>query len=226
MNSDKSFQKINGLKWLPWVGDSYTSTPSKNRLLIVGESHYHDNTLETVTRHESQQFTRKVVQEFAIERLYYGTKIFPNLHKALFRNDQFEAEAFWKLVSFYNFIQRPMATNRERPQYPDYYEAWAIFWEVIALLEPQTCLFIGVTSSNSLMHALENSDFRTTGVKKENRIGRCSQRTATITSNSNHSTNLIFIQHSSKMFSWTKWNEFLKTKISDELSWFEDVIYS
>ena len=36
------------LHWLPWVGTGYAGLPREQRLLILGESHYHwDNPSET-----------------------------------------------------------------------------------------------------------------------------------------------------------------------------------
>lgn len=85
--TDENFGQIENLKWLPWVGDRFNSLALDNKLLIVGESHYHDNTPDSIEKHNSPTFTREVVEELAIERWYYGTKIFPNLHRALFRNE-------------------------------------------------------------------------------------------------------------------------------------------
>ena len=41
---DKVLEKINGLKWLPWIGNQYNFIEVDAKMLIVGESHYHDNT--------------------------------------------------------------------------------------------------------------------------------------------------------------------------------------
>lgn len=79
--TDEKFIQIENLKWLPWVGDRFNSLALDNRMLIVGESHYHDNTPASIEKHNSPTFTREVVEELAIERWYYGTKIFPNLHR-------------------------------------------------------------------------------------------------------------------------------------------------
>lgn len=124
---DSNFKDIEDLKWLPWVGDRFSSLSPENKLLIIGESHCHDNTPFSIEKHNAREFTRDVIEELAIERWYYGTKIFPNLHRALFRNDEFDSATFWSLVSFYNFIQRPMDTNRGRPSCDDFYNSWLPF---------------------------------------------------------------------------------------------------
>lgn len=34
------FQKINNLKWYPWVGAKYFDLRPEERILVMGESHY------------------------------------------------------------------------------------------------------------------------------------------------------------------------------------------
>lgn len=223
MNSiDIKLKEIENLKWLPWVGDRFNSLALDNRLLIVGESHYHDNTPASIEKHNARTFTRDVIEELAIERCYYGTKIFPNLHRALFRNDEFDSPTFWNLVSFYNFIQRPMDTNKGRPSYDDFYNSWLPFIAIIQLLKPKTCLFIGTSAANSLGHALQSTDFSTDGVKWEDYISNAYAKTAVIKDKDENETQLIFIRHTSQMFSWSKWNDYLQKKIPNELNWFSE----
>lgn len=224
--SNTKFSEIENLKWLPWIGDRFNSLALDNRLLIVGESHYHDNTPASIEKHNSPTFTREVVEELAIERWYYGTKIFPNLHKALFRNDEFDSPTFWSLVSFYNFIQRPMDTNKGRPSYDDFYNSWFPFLEIIKLLKPRTCLFIGTSAANSLGHALQSTDFSTDGVKWEDYISNAYAKTAVIKDKDANETQLIFIRHTSQMFSWSKWNDYLQKKMQSELTWFDEQLKS
>lgn len=217
---DKQFTQTENLKWLPWTGDNFSSLSHDNKLLIVGESHYHDNTTDSIEKHNSPTFTREVIEELAIERCYYGTKIFPNLHRALFGNDDFDSSTFWNLVSFYNFIQRPMETNKGRPSYDDFYDSWFPFLEIIKILRPKICLFIGTSAAYSLAHALQSTEFKTNDVEWEDYISNAYAKTATIIDIEGNETKLIFIRHTSQMFSWTKWHEYLQKKMPNELIWF------
>jgi hypothetical protein len=222
MRKENQFEKINNLKWLPWIGDNYYSLSKENRLLIVGESHYHDNTPASIEKHNSPSFTSKVIEELAIERKYYRTKIFPNLHRALFRNDNFDSTTFWNLVSFYNFIQKPMVTNKKRPSSDEYYNSWFPFLEIVKILNPKTCLFIGTSAADSLFQALQNTDFKTEGVTREDKISNAFAKTALLKYREGDETSLIFIRHTSQMFSWEKWNDYLQKKIPNELKWFTE----
>ena len=219
--------KVENLKWIPWVGHEYSSLDSKNRLLIIGESHYHDNTMESIEKHNVPTFTREVIEELAIDRNYYGTKIFPNLHRALFRNDEFDSSVFWNLISFYNFIQKPMDTNKGRPNYDDFHKSWYPFLEIIKIIKPNICLFIGTSAANSLENAISTTDYKTDGVVWEDFISNAYAKSAIIKDINGIETKLIFIRHTSQMFSWRNWNGYLTKKIPNELAWLESkLIYN
>lgn len=219
---DSKLIDIKNAKWLPWIGDNYFSIPTDQRLLIIGESHYHDNTDESISKHNSAAFTRRVIEEMAIGRDYYQTKIFPNLHRALFRNDQFDSQKFWNLVSFYNFVQRPMSTNKARPTTEDFINGWITFFELIKFLKPKTCLFLGSGSVYTIHDAIKTTDLTVNGVHWEDRISNTPAKSALISGEDNFKTNLYFIRHTSQMFSWSKWNDYLMRVIPNHLIWFEE----
>ena len=65
---DNKLSNVYGLKWLPWIGNQYFNINEANRLLIVGESHYHDNTKESIEKYNSITFTREVIVEMPIDK--------------------------------------------------------------------------------------------------------------------------------------------------------------
>jgi hypothetical protein len=221
LDTDKKFEEIQGLKWLPWIGNDYLNLENENRFLVIGESHYHDNTEQSIKKHNSKDFTKRVIREMAIDRDYYSTKIFQNLNRALFRNDKFDTTIFWNLSAFYNFIQRPMETNKGRPTYNDFYNGWKIFFEVIKEVKPKICLFIGTTAAHSFVDAIKNTEFTTSGIKVKDQISNTYAKTAIIKDKDNNEIEIVFIRHTSKMFSWEKWNKFLMKTIPTQISWFE-----
>ena len=218
---DEKFKNIQSLKWLPWVGDNYLTLPLDKRLLIIGESHYHDGTEDSKRQCNSINITREVVEYFAVGRNYDRQRFFQNLHKTLFSHDNFDSEKLWNLISFYNFIQRPMETNLERPVYNDYYFGWSAFFEIFKQLQPSACLFVGATIANSLHHALdENKEFTADEIK----WGDCINGTYARTTNlyfKDSSARLIFIKHTSKMFSWQQWNCYLQDAMNIHLKWLQ-----
>jgi len=220
--SNSKFSKVQGLKWTPWIGNDYFTIPQENRLLIIGESHYHERSEDSSNLINDPNFTIQVIEEMAIDRCYYQTKLFQNLHKALFRNDIFNSGDFWKLVSFYNFIQKPMVTNEERPSYEDFYNSWSTCFEVISILQPTTCLFLGTTAANSFIHAVRNTKFKHEEIMFETAIGNTYPRISKFICKNDFSVELIFIRHCSKMFSWNKWNIYLMQKMGENIGWLEN----
>jgi hypothetical protein len=223
---DLEFQKISNIKWFPFIGSQFLNIPQQNRMLIVGESHYHDNSEESIRKHENPFFTRVVINELAIERFYWNTKIFQNLHKTLFSNDNFDTKLFWNLVSYYNFIQRPMETNKGRPSNSEFTKNWKTFFEIVKILKPEICLFIGNTSANQLLKAIPNSGFSCEKVSWEEQINGAYAKTAIIKDAENTEIKIVFIKHTSQRYTWQKWNIYLKKVLEKELKWFEEKLIS
>lgn len=220
------FKKINSLKWLPFIGNNYLNTPNENKMLVVGESHYHDNSTESILKHDNENYTRIVIQELAIERQYWGTKIFGNLHKTLLKNDEFSTSNFWNLVCYYNFIQRPMVTNKSRPKLNDFIEGWETFFKIIEIIKPKVCLFIGTSSANSLKNSIQDTNFKIKSLKWEDKLNGAYAKSAIITDIDNNEIKLIFIKHTSQMYSWEKWNKYLEKNIGYQLNWLNEKVKS
>src|SRR5690554_1355849 len=91
------------ITWLPWVGKKYSH--SKNKLLIVGESHYyHPNDQASIDKHNDINFTRIVINDIGIKKEYlkYDDKrkarLFPNFHKTVFGIDNPDTSVLWENV--------------------------------------------------------------------------------------------------------------------------------
>lgn len=218
---DMELKNVKNQKWLPFIGDYYLTIPEDRKLLIVGESHYHDNSQQSIERHNSINFTREVIDEQAIKEKNCETRIFQNFHKAMFADNQFNTETFWNLTSFYNFVQRPMETNKDKPDSDDFKNGWSTFFETINITKPNTCLFIGVGASNLLQDTINESDFEIVNFTRDAIISGTFPRRATIKSSDNQLIELIFIQHTSKYFNWEIWNDYIKQKLSQQLEWFK-----
>ncbi len=217
--SDSVFKNVKNLKWLPWIGENYFTVPLEKRILIIGESHYHDKSRSSIAMHNKVTFTREVIKDMAIRRNYYGTKLFKNLHYALFSNDEFDANKFWNAVSFYNFIQRPMRTNAERPNRNDWLTAWSVFAELSIILQPRICLFIGTSAAYFIGDLKNNSKFLNQEALWKAKIGNAYAKTALLKNEKKPDVKLIFIRHCSSMFSWSKWHKFLQKEMRDQLRW-------
>jgi hypothetical protein len=216
---DQRLSKVSHLKWFPWIGEQYFELEEKSKILIVGESHYRGDTPTEIETASLSSFTRIVVKEMAFEGQKYST--FDNLRKVLFKNGNFYPISFWNAIAFFNFVQTPMNTKNERPAYIDFHDGWKTFFEVVKILQPTTCIFIGTTASNSLIDAIKNTGFSTKGIDFHDKISNVFPKTAIINDEQGKQIQLIFIRHTGKYCSWRKWHDFLQKTIPEELKQLE-----
>ena len=203
---DSDFNGIKGLTWLPWVGRHFSKRPQGVRLLIVGESHYDWEESGSKDALQKPNFTRCVVSD-AIN-MEWENNTFANLSLLLLGTGQYERERFWRDVSFYNLVQRPMYDRWERPNREDFVSGWSTFTDVIRILKPSHALFIGVSAFNFFNYSMneQNADF--TEVQWAEQVGRTYGRKASIPTGSK-TVALIGVQHTGKFFSWYRWRDYL-----------------
>ena len=221
---DSNLSGLSGLTWLPWIGKDFKN--NEKRLLIVGESHYQfvDDDAENKKRFEeataNTNFTRECIVQSPISGLW-SNKTFENIHWVMLRSKIEKRGLFWEQVAFYNFIPRLMNyRKKERPTWVDFYSSWKTFIELVKILNPTDCIFIGVSASNSFNLAMQELRVDHEPVKWLEPIGTAYARTAKLNLNDSE-IKLSFIQHASKMFSWSKWNDFLARENGETLSFLE-----
>lgn len=214
--SDCQLPTIEGLKWLPWIGKGYFN--SEPRVLIIGESHYllpeddpHYKGNEDEVNSPEKDFTRNVVQTFCIDQKK-GQPMFDNLNRCLFGKRDMKKitldmrKAKWQQLAFYNFVQRPMKNNQKRPTKSDMQIGWKVFAELINVLKPTECIFIGVA-------AADKSPKRY-GCKKSKKkaVGHVPPRFFSIPIDEQKSIPCIAIRHTSHHFSWEEWRILLQNE--------------
>ncbi|MDB5250411.1 MAG: hypothetical protein JWQ40_4805 [Segetibacter sp.] len=229
MNSqlDDELKQINNLKWLPWIGQDYFDLKGDERILIVGESHYQDDSNVSIEKHKDPEFTRRVVKELGVDKYYEKVQLFKNLHLALLGTDTFEGKLLWDKVCFYNFIQRPMDTNKGRPSKEDLIGGWQVFEELIKKIKPRYCLFVGTSSTASYLSGMSNSTLKHSKLYPDGWVNDTASMHATIEHPDGFETDLYFIRHASNFFSWKQWNEHLDKRMGHVLRKFlssEDAI--
>ena len=221
---DDAFSQIADLKWLPWVGENYND--NNIRILVVGESHYHDNTQQTINSSHSTSFTREVVNDLAINSLNKRSPFFQNFHLALLETNEFDSTKFWNQVAFYNFIQKPMTTSMGRPPRQDFVDGWKVFFETIRILKPTLCIFVGTTAANYYSNSIKSPFYKDFEIQWNDRIGNAYAKSTELYDESGNSTKVVFIKHTSKYFNWMNWNIYLRNKVPDELRWLSYLINS
>lgn len=234
---DGDFAKLN-LKWLPWIGKDYSSLPTENRLLLIGESHYawfdEDETLEDVLEiGNDKTYTRTFInnQGLFFESHYKGeinNKFVRNIERAIFCkrdvNDE-QRKKMWTSVAFFNLVQRLLVSIDERPNENDFIEGWMQFIEIIEIIKPSHCILCGIQASSRIVYAIEllNQIYGFEKIKWETetfeQIGSSFARTIKIITQSNFSTSIYVIKHPSKYFSWEKWGNFIRTQNPEYSKW-------
>lgn len=201
------------LLWKPWVGENFSKR--NNKLLLVGESHY---TVDENGNHDPDCFNDFMTNDETtinvIKRHLNGKNwnLFSNIYRALFKTSKIETNSFWSKIAFYNFIQRPMKTNKDRPSNDDFKKSYQPFFELISELDISHCIFLGNSSERHFDGELQKNSFLKMQKKSEKeKIGRYWATMKTITKGEKE-IKIYFIKHPSQYFSWEKWNEYLNRK--------------
>ena len=221
---DKSLIKTQTQKWIPWIGKNYQKSPKK--VFVLGESHYkwgNTNTTETeiLKQLNHQNFSRHVISYQALNHLSGSKKrwpIFRNLEKTIFNKDNItpsDKENLWFSVAYNNLVQRYMESIKHRPTYDDYYKGWKTLFQILPVLKPEVCLILGTEDkkTKSLETILVDHGYKNNRVKRYKKISSTYLKRIEIEKDNKLITELIFIQHPSKYFSWRKWALELKNLI-------------
>lgn len=222
---DDQFESIKGLSWLPWVGANYGESSIK--ILLVGESHYVETDEEKTRATNNPLVTRWVIEESIIDR-DWTAKTYDNLHRTLLGCSsisdiykRYDISEMWSNLSYYNFIQKPMEYNSElqqRPSWEDWCFGWMVFSNVINILKPTVCLFVGVSASDAFNDMKNRASLRGE-IEKDDPISNCAPRYAKLNCDGDD-FKAIFVRHAGGAYSWEKWHRYLAGKIPNEMEFF------
>lgn len=222
---EEMMNRPDSLKWFPWIGKEYSK--SERRVLIVGESHYLIDDKEHPEKTEKNKeeakrpdFTRNVIQTKCIDDKKKAQPTFDNLARCLFGNPKIEGvpkeerkkmrENKWKQLAFYNFVQTPMETNKKRPTTEDIQKGWKVFAELIKILNPTECIFIGFAAADN---------YNPNKCERKEKVGRYAARIFSVKLDEQTEIPCIAIKHTSQYFSWKSWRKFLKEKYPDMMQY-------
>ena len=217
--ADCNLKKIPNLKWFPWIGSDYFK--NNQRLLIIGESQYAQGEtaiafIEDLARLNNIDFTRNAVLQTQLEK-HYKHPALDNLLKAIFGNAPVNKEKLWEEIAFYNFVQRVMdyssfdSKKTEQPTIADFDAGWKVFVEIVKILKPTDCIFIGVSAATPFERMMDQMNIERTNRISHDKIGNTNPISASVKIEG-HATNISFIRHSSAYFSPEEWNPFLQNQ--------------
>lgn len=153
--------KSAGVKFLPFVGDSYeygisfdeegnlvlgTKEKPGKKVLVLGECHYCD---EEISEEDMNSFTRDVVNRY-LKSSSNGDKshwksAFFKFERAFYNHvaEPSETKNFWEHVMFYAYLQRGFVFSRENAILGDYKKAETPFWKTLETFNPDVVVVLG-----------------------------------------------------------------------------------
>lgn len=208
---------IAGLTWEPRIGENF-KTSTSSRILLIGESHYHDGAKDDVMN--DLNFTKHVVNR-ALEGNLKKTRFYSNTELALIGSSNYTPKKFWENVAFYNFIQRPMKNAKDRPNEKDYQNAAGVFYHVMDELRPTVCIFLGMSAAKFIRaYSWENKKEEFNGWRFENsKVDKYNK--ISLVYKSKYPT-AIFIKHPSAYFSYEGWHQFITQLAPDDIKWLQE----
>lgn len=142
---------MSAIKFRPWRGARYAEGFLGRRVLILGESHYHDlgDRID-----DNPDITRQVVElQFDGSGTTYS--FFTHIAKTFVGPDLYldaaAKAAFWNQVAFYNYVQQSVGVGaRVRPTDALWASGEAPFFEVLDELKPEVIVALGYELWNNL----------------------------------------------------------------------------
>ncbi|WGK69041.1 hypothetical protein P0082_11240 [Candidatus Haliotispira prima] len=208
---DEEFASISGLSCNPWVGNLFKDSAYK--LLIMGQSNYgYEGEIDNISKNKN--FTREII-EYAINPVGNKGKwkTFLNLYKLLTGRStvpEEDIQNIWDKVCFYDFVQKVMTKDdsgrTKQPEYEDYVDGIPVFKQLIKVLEPDACLFIGVSAAKAFCN---DPDYGSKIIRGKQSVGGVYPRTGLIELD-NKEISLYFMHHTSganRSFKCEEWRE-------------------
>lgn len=214
------FDKVKSLERFPWVGINYAE--SKYRVLILGDSHYTVDNKGNYCEEEydrcntTKDYTREIVR-CVINDVCEGKPtwtMYKNLINTFTSYTPEEVKYLWSKVAFYNFIQEPMKQINQEPTSEEKIVGWQCFYDVVNILKPQFCLFIGKRSEKGIETIRTLGGDFTLFADKE-KCDRSIPLYGEIRTKEGYSTKYRIIKHTSRYYSPESWYHYFKEKELD-----------
>ncbi|ALE53306.1 hypothetical protein AC233_00130 [Burkholderia sp. HB1] len=218
LSFDLHFETRPALRWWPWVGSQYASSPV--RTLVLGESIYEwtktpreqgifrsryarPDALRVTHLNHALQFKRNSRYVRNIERAVLCSAKPTNDHKL----------AFWSSVAYHNLVLDPLRSLKHRPSQRQFRAGWE---EVLDLLNPlavRQILVYGVGSVDALKEVAAQRELPCRIEKIPQNINRCYPRAGALTTPCGE-IQLLFVLHPSRPFSWKPWSGVIQERLS------------
>jgi hypothetical protein len=204
---DSDFDKLEMLKWYPWIGENY----ERNKILIIGESHYEDGEFWQLGNKE----TTRIITQKRFDDINGKWTLHRNVEKTILNKTDITLEErteLWNSVAYWNLVQRLLGSRNttDRPNFEDFDLGWKLFFQIYEILEPKYCLVLGKASFGALGNYLTNCQTEWKIIKSELNPNEKILKL----NNGKQEIKLLFINHPSGSlgFNYQKWAEIYKTE--------------
>jgi hypothetical protein len=201
-------KKDQGLKWLPWIGESYFTLAPEKRLLIVGEKYLRPQSAQLIDYSINSHCVKWMIEDVAAGRAGYG-KEFEAIRAAVTGRAHGEAARFWNQVGFYEFIQRSFESYDETPSAEEFEAGWKVFFELTEILKPGICLFAGSRAAAFLKSAIVAAGAQLLSLQSGDAVDGVTPVTARIRTAAGQEIRLLFVGDAARSFDAEAWHEFL-----------------
>ena len=220
---DSQFDKVANLTHYPWIGSGYASAPK--RVLIMGHSHY---TIDGNTKEFCQEEYDRCISDKEYTRGIIDCEIgspgswpfHKYLEKTFLDEANMNVEAFWNKVASYNFIQEPMKSIHEKPSHADYETAWKCFADVIQIIKPNICIFIGLRNKEGI-NILDEKNVKYSIKYFDTKVNNSWPMVGDLKFEDGYKLPFYMIHHTSRFYSPQLWHDFLNKEIPEVVSFLD-----
>lgn len=214
---DMEFDSVEFLRRYPWIGSKYAG--SNYRILILGDSHYTIDKDKPKCEdeykrcNENKDYTREIVR-CVINDICEGKPtwtMFRNLINTFTSYTPEDVKHLWSKIAFYNFIQEPMKQINQVPTSEESRIGWRCFYDVVNILKPDFCLFIGIRSNREIeMIQSLGGTYKIT--KDEVKCNNTIPLIGEIETKEGNKTKFRIIKHTSSYYSPAAWYQYIYNK--------------
>ncbi len=210
---DNKFDAIGkDLQWLPWVGNAFIH----NKLLIVGESQYCDNTWNVCDRNATRTLIKNQGLNPGLNPAFDASRFHRNLEKTIFRKEKVsldERKRLWTSVAFFNLVQCVLPSIKARPTPANFDDGWRIFFQIVNILKPECVLKCGEMVAGRLGNLLTNNK---PGWKYDDKEYYSRPRLMHLSQDS-YQFKILFINHPSGSWGYKpeNWGKFIEQQLPE-----------
>ena len=142
------------------------------------------------------------------------------LEKTFLDEANMNVEAFWNKVASYNFIQEPMKSIHEKPSHADYETAWKCFADVVKIIKPNICIFIGLRNTEGI-NILDEINVKHSIREFDTKVNNSWPMVGDLKFEDGYKLPFYMIHHTSRFYSPQLWHDFLNKEIPEVVSFLD-----